>query len=104
VQNDSTYEFVNKSLASLNRLALLGRSTKLYCSECREMRRLTDYFSLSQIAVLGPCAHRRPINLRSESEIAAFKQTTEERARKRLILSKRDTRVFEEDMEAVWPN
>jgi hypothetical protein len=98
LMNSSTYDLVKQSLAGLNRLSLLNRTTRLYCHDCQEMRRVTEFYSLSKTAVLD-CKHRRPAAMRTDAEITAFKQETEERARKRLILEKRGTQVFEETLE-----
>jgi hypothetical protein len=92
--NPSTYERVKNDLARLNRLSLLKRSTSLYCHDCREMRRVTEFYSLSKTALLD-CKHRRPVVMRTEAEVTAFQRETEERKRKRLILQKRGTRVYE---------
>jgi hypothetical protein len=98
--NSSTYDLVKQSLAGLNRLSLLNRTTRLYCHDCQEMRRVTEFYSLSKTALLD-CKHRRPVAIRTDAEVASYEAATEERARKRLILEKRGTQVFEETLEAA---
>ncbi len=98
--NSSTYDLVKQSLAGINRLSLLNRATRLYCHDCREMRRVTEFYSLSKTALLD-CKHRRPVVMRTDAEVASYDAATEERARKKLILEKRGTKVFEIVEEAA---
>src|SRR6266481_9883563 len=104
VLNETTYLAVSKWLARWNRLALLHKRTAILCFECREMRRVADYFHGATNPCLLECKHRRSLSRRTDTEIAAYESTKIEHEARMQVLgsnnpSKQFVQVFEMDVE-----
>ena len=69
--NESSFQFVHQSLRGLSRNRLLRLRTSAYCSECREVKRVTDFFAGSDIVALD-CGHRRAVFNRKPEDIATY--------------------------------
>src|SRR5258707_10077459 len=80
--NDSSFQFVRQTLRGLSRNRLLRLRTSAYCSECHEVKRVTDFFAGSDIASLE-CGHRRPIFNRTPAERTAYDNAAAEHAGRR---------------------
>jgi hypothetical protein len=57
--NDSTFNAITKRLAAAKRLTVLHARTRLFCSECKAVKLVTDVFPNTQVAL--ECGHRREL-------------------------------------------
>ncbi len=100
--NESTLAMVTKTLGRGNRLALLHKRTAIFCFECREMRRLTDYFQGATNPCLLECKHRRKLFNRSDLEIKAYEAEKQSRdARKQVLGSNNPSKQFVQVFEGA---
>ena len=82
--NESSFQFVRQSLRGLSRNRLLRLRTSAYCSECREVKRVTDFFAGSDIVALD-CGHRRAVFTRKPEDVAAYNTAVTKHAGTRLV-------------------
>lgn len=103
--NQSTFVLLRDSLRRLNRTRLLRSQAKLFCSECKALSQVTDYFPSGES--LLDCGHRRPAFLLDENVAQEFQKETEARtARRELVGYAAPTagghrRRFVEDIEVM---
>jgi hypothetical protein len=53
----------------VNRHRLLSKATKMFCTECRVIRTVKDFFAPETAAL--DCGHRRTIELKERTEVVA---------------------------------
>jgi hypothetical protein len=103
--NQSTFVLLRDSLRRLNRTRLLRSQAKLFCSECKALRQVTDYF-VSGEALLD-CGHRRPAFFLDTKVAKELQSEVEARTVRREVCGYAAPtaggfiRTFEEDIEVT---
>jgi len=85
--NDSSFRAVSVWMKRTNRHRLLRLRTSLFCRECQQVERVTDFFSGSDIVALS-CGHRRDVFERSDKEISAYEAALREHTKRVEIVGK----------------
>jgi hypothetical protein len=99
--NDSTVRFLDQTLEA-SRLLILRLRTKLWCATCQRVEKCVDIFP--NRTVLLKCGCRRPLFIRTESEVTAFETAKIQReARRQISGSNNPAKRFEVTYEvADW--
>jgi hypothetical protein len=84
--NDSSYKFIRSNLRGLKRNRLLRLRTKIFCPECKTVRRVTDLFTTGTVVL--DCKHRREVFNRTDAEVAEYRKALAEHEAKRQIVGK----------------
>lgn len=79
--NDSTYVQLGQILKQTNRHQLLATKSKLFCSECKTLQLIIDYFP-NRTALLE-CGHRRAVI--DSAAVFAFEEEKARRPKGKLI-------------------
>lgn len=101
--NDSTFQFVKKTLKNVSRLGILRSNARFYCRE-HGLQSTKDIFPNK--TVLLACGCKREMFHRTPKEIAAFDTAvTEAQRRRRVNVGKNAgsqwTKIYEEDVEVA---